>query len=1443
MRAPAVVVAALLALCLAPLAQGMEMNMPLACNNDIESAPWVAWSASGLPQGSSSTVVEIPCGQRILMDLEGDFSFGGLAVNGHLKFAMGKAGVHISTPSVVVQGSLTIGEEANPIDYDVIFTLTGSSDIAYTRGGMTKSLGVKPFAVVGGRVSMHGLDAACPTWASLASTARSDLPPPGHCKLSAFKNGGVEDDSEVWKVQWGTPADPDAAVARSGAKSLRVHDRVASWQGAAQDATGCLMAHANYRLKASFLLPPTAAAVVNGNCDAGCFKIVMKWRVAGKDHWRLLAQQTAFGPGWQSIDQVVTFTDEQAAAELDWISFEVGETAVDFHLDDVSLELESPAADQVIVDSAAAASCWPVGASVAVTSSTLSPLDSERRTIAAVSAEGGKAVLTLDEPLAKVHHGADGGYPAEVMLLSRRIVVEGAADDAAAPLIGGHFIVVHTPGAQKVRGVEFRGMGQQGNLGRYPVHFHMSMDASGSDVTGCSVHSSHQRCVVVHGTHNVSVANNVAYDTRGHCFMLEDGVEMSNSFNGNIGALTRKVSTLISSDETDNSPATFWITNPSNSFSGNVAAGSEGSGYWFEMRTAVRGPSAMTAEAEGMKPHLMDLRLFDGNSAHSNYETGLKTYPGAGYSPTNTATFTNLRSYRNGKSGLFFHNSRNLVVDGAHLAGNQYGADIDRAQSVTIMGCTIVGATAGSADYHSHCAQGKTLYGVKLHQQYWGGPQYWGTQVVDTAFSNLGDAAPACSGSRAIGVDDERLNMFDPRTAVEGLSFDVATTKVVLDDFAGDAAKHVAIHDKDGSLSGSAGFVVSNNDKMAGPGCTLDAAANAYVCPGACFRAVTVTTPREEGVTLEVTGGADGKTEVYEGNSGAIDPAVPDIEYWRRHYAPTLLAGPSYTARFVKGGETYHPVFAEVEVEKTDLGGCGSPIDFTLSRPAPDLSTGVCDTLLDQGFEAVASPQAAFVTLGGDLAVTSDAGGSFVRTTGRTATWHGPGFHLDTRCFLEVGTKYTITARARLSRADGQPPLCATDINKCVHGTIRGRSAPEPFDTNYHTNGASPAAATAGDWAGVSATVTVAERDTTVGSLLLYFEGPEAGTDIDIDDVKIIREVAAPCSGNLIANGDIEADPVFFAPWVRDTGGTLVVKSDGSAYEGDNYLTSYGRTKSWNGPGYHLDVACIEAGTTYLANAVFRLSPGSACIAGTGTCPKLIAKITKDGSPSWRWLGEMGSKEEGAWNRMASHFSFTEAQASAEKIFVYIEGPEGGVDISIDAVQMMKAPPSALPDPTCSNLLPNGDFELLNPFPWSKTGAKMLIGTSGAHAGAGYLQMRERAGSWQGPGAYLSHGCLTEGAQFQVSYQVRMPAGAPCTTSGTGCPKATLRFRTSGGGMSYRGLAQQAGGGADGGWNAHEFTYTVPADLAAGSEAFVYFEGVPAGVDVDYDSMSMTKVN
>lgn len=74
-----------------------------------------------------------------------------------------------------------------------------------------------------------------------------------------------------------------------------------------------------------------------------------------------------------------------------------------------------------------------------------------------------------------------------------------------------------------------------GEIGRYPIHFHLSRSVDGSIISRNSIRNSNQRCVVVHGTNKLLVQENVAYNTSGHCYILEDGGEIENRFVRNLG--------------------------------------------------------------------------------------------------------------------------------------------------------------------------------------------------------------------------------------------------------------------------------------------------------------------------------------------------------------------------------------------------------------------------------------------------------------------------------------------------------------------------------------------------------------------------------------------------------------------------------------------------------------------------------------------------------------------------------------------------------------------------------------------------------------------------------------------------------------------------------------------------------------------------------------------
>jgi cell migration-inducing and hyaluronan-binding protein len=174
---------------------------------------------------------------------------------------------------------------------------------------------------------------------------------------------------------------------------------------------------------------------------------------------------------------------------------------------------------------------WKAGDEIVLASTDFNPRQAERRTIAAIS--GNK--ITLDKKLDYMHFGKitfDVDERGEVGLLTRNIKVQ-ASEDAAQSFFGGHIMAMVTS-KMFVDGVELNRMGQNLELARYPIHWHLVGDAKGQYIKNAAIHDTYNRCVTVHGTNMVRVENNVTYNIVGHCFFLEDGIEHGNQFVHNL---------------------------------------------------------------------------------------------------------------------------------------------------------------------------------------------------------------------------------------------------------------------------------------------------------------------------------------------------------------------------------------------------------------------------------------------------------------------------------------------------------------------------------------------------------------------------------------------------------------------------------------------------------------------------------------------------------------------------------------------------------------------------------------------------------------------------------------------------------------------------------------------------------------------------------------------
>jgi hypothetical protein len=286
---------------------------------------------------------------------------------------------------------------------------------------------------------------------------------------------------------------------------------------------------------------------------------------------------------------------------------------------------------------------WQAGDTLVIVSSRMDWNEAEQRTIATV--QPGNTTLTLTSPLTWPHTGVVKTYSngsrswtadlrAQVGLLTHNILVQGDAASATSGF-GGH-VMIMTSSTAYFSGVELYNMGQKARLGRYPFHWHLlGAKGAGQYFKNSSVHRSYNRAITIHGTESTLVDNNFFYDHIGHGVFLENGGERFNVIRRNVTLLTKRPLPGEEVTPSDNqfdqvqnrTPASYWITNPQNTFEDNVAAGTQGTGFWFAFPDIPMGPQADDAPSPPIRPKELPLIAFRGNSAHSSM-TGIDIFDG-----------------------------------------------------------------------------------------------------------------------------------------------------------------------------------------------------------------------------------------------------------------------------------------------------------------------------------------------------------------------------------------------------------------------------------------------------------------------------------------------------------------------------------------------------------------------------------------------------------------------------------------------------------------------------------------------------------------------------------------------------------------------------------------------------------------------------------------------
>ena len=530
---------------------------------------------------------------------------------------------------------------------------------------------------------------------------------------------------------------------------------------------------------------------------------------------------------------------------------------------------------------------WEIGGKIVIASTSYSQRENEELTIVSINGNTitvSPAVSYTHVALVQTINGQTIETCGEVGYLTRNVVVRGNRNEEwdiqfadcpkefkpgqfhvqtcfggrfGAEVIGDEFgsqIMLHRGPNDKIIGrleyIEVTHAGQAYRLGRYPIHFHLNGDVSDSYVRGCAIHHTFNRAVTIHAVDNLLVEHNVAYNIKGHAYFLEDGIEIGNIIQYNLGVFVKASSSLLNVDIT---PATFWSVNPNNTIRHNAAAGGTHFGFWYRLPANPTGPSFTVA----VRPVNDPMGQFYNNSAHSFGWYGIwifrEYYPVNDNicNPVTPAVFDTFLSWRNDR-GIEFSEVgavqfKNSVLLDDVVAGVEYTlVKAAWGTSGALVENVLIVAHSGLRDIDDARLRGSppicTASGIKTPHTYY-------LTVSNVTFVNFNEsgcyAMRACSHCRTA-----KQGGFESR--FEKLSFSNSPNKVYWQW----EHEHV-FRDMDGSLTGKPGGALLPTSGVLPPThCRHDdassmGAVNGSVCdPGIQFVRFAITAPVPTSLTF-----------------------------------------------------------------------------------------------------------------------------------------------------------------------------------------------------------------------------------------------------------------------------------------------------------------------------------------------------------------------------------------------------------------------------------------------------------------------------------------------------------------------------------------------------------------------------------------------------------------
>ncbi|CAI0464238.1 unnamed protein product [Linum tenue] len=455
-----------------------------------------------------------------------------------------------------------------------------------------------------------------------------------------------------------------------------------------------------------------------------------------------------------------------------------------------------------------------------------------------------------------------------------------------------------------------------------------------------------------------------------------------------------------------------------------------------------------------------------------------------------------------------------------------------------------------------------------------------------------------------------------------------------------------------------------------------------------------------------------------------------------------------------------------------------------------------------------------------DGKIVPQSGKLFVSATDRTETWNGIEQELTGRVQREVA--YGVTAIARIygnvTAATLQLTLWVQEQDRREEYISIARQVTDK------------------DWVQLQGEFLLNGFPSRV---IIYFEGPPAGTDILINSLTVGDSMGNSNSSNsktnIIVNHDFSQG---LQSWHPNSCEGFVVSSDSDnpgllARLVGGYAVVSNRKESWQGLEQDI-TARVSPCVTYSVSAIVGVSghiQGSAEVIAT-------VKLEQQGSGTQYLRVGKTSTSKGKWNKLEGTFSLS---TIPDRVFFYLEGPSPGVNLLIKSVVICNPDCSKPKDSFCGSAAKDDENLIVNPNfedgsnNWSGRGCKIAVQNSAAdgkivpQSGKVFAVATGRTQNWHGIQQEIT-GRVQRKLAYEVTAVVRI-YGNNVTSADV---RATLWVKNPDNREQYIGIANLQA--KDSEWVQLQGKFLLNGSP---NKIVVYLEGPPPGTDLLVNSFTL----